>query len=205
LGDRMVRGQLDVALAPAGEEQHARLVHWFTQAEPRPDRIFSSDLRRCRALAEALARATGAPVAFEKALREQSMGAWEGKTWSELTKIDGPAVTAYWDCYHEARPTGGESMEDLRARAVAWWERTEPTVTGKRVVLVTHIGVIRALACHFLGLPISEALRFAPATASHTSLLLAEAGAVISTFGERPWLTFDEGAESELDASEETE
>jgi len=189
LTERVVRGQLDVDLSDEGTRQHERLAAWMADAEPAPDHLFSSDLRRCRLLAEAVAARTGAEIELDKRLREQSMGSWEGKTWETLTETDGDAVVRYWDDYHRARPTGGESMEDLAVRVAGWWKETAPRVQGKRVVVVTHIGVIRVVVCQFLGIPVADALRFAPATASHTSLLLAEAGAVLSTFGERPWLT----------------
>lgn len=194
LTSRMVRGHLEVPLSARGAEEHERLAGWLARAEPRPDRILSSDLSRCRLLAERLSREAGVPVECDKRLREQFMGAWEGKTWEELTRLDPQGVTAYWDNYRTARPSGGESMGDLYDRVAAWWRETAPEIAGRRVFIVTHIGVIRSFMCLFLGLPPSEALRFAPATASHTSVLLAEAGAVVNAFGERPWISGPEEA-----------
>lgn len=68
----------------------------------------------------------------------------------------------------------------------AWWIAQD--FGEKRVVLVTHIGVIRALMCGWLGLGPDQALRWAPAYASHSQVLLAEAGCVIERFGETGFL-----------------
>jgi broad specificity phosphatase PhoE/nicotinamide riboside kinase len=184
---RVVRGQMDVALSPRGRWQHHDLARWFARSEPRPERLFTSDLRRCLELASELGALLGHTPEVDARLREQSMGRWEGLTWEEITKADPPAVTAYWDDYYRARPSGGESVADLETRVVAWWRETFARERGRRIAIVTHIGAIRVLLCHFLGLDGAQALRFAPATASHTHVMLGEAGAVVSAIGERPW------------------
>jgi len=188
LRDRTVRGHLDAPLAPEGLEQHAALAEWVGRHLPRPERLLCSDLSRCRDLGERLARRLQLPLELQPALREQHMGDWEGRTWQELTVQHGRAVNDYWDDYVDARPPGGESLQDLAARVAAFWEPLTAQHDGRRLLLVTHTGVIRVLACRALGLPLGEALRFAPPAASHSELQLAAAGAVLSSLGERPWL-----------------
>jgi alpha-ribazole phosphatase len=188
LGERRARGQLDVPLTALGAEQHERLADWFLACEPRPDRIITSDLSRCRSLAERLAGPLDLTAEVDPALREQSMGDWEGRAWNEITNELGPAINDYWDDYFNSRPPNGESLADLHERVGAWWERSRDELAGKRAVIVCHVGVIRSLSSRFLNIPPTEALRFAPAVASHTRVLLAKPGAVLETFGERPWL-----------------
>lgn len=184
---RVVRGQLDVPLSPRGEEESALLAEWFSANEPRPDVVYTSDLVRCRVLGEDVARRTGCELVVDARLREQHMGAWEGRTWAEITAEEPAAVTAYWADYQRSRPTHGESFADLENRVASWWRDVETAHAGRRIVVATHIGVIRALVCRWLGVPGDQALRFAPATASHTAVTLGDAGAVVAQFGERPW------------------
>jgi len=188
LTQRVVRGQMDVALSTRGIEQGEALARWVVAHEPRPDVVWSSDLVRCRVLAEQIAKSHGVPLRIDARLREQSMGTWEGRSWAEITAAEPTAVTAYWDDYHTARPTRGESFADLERRANAWWDEATTAHRGQRIHVVTHIGVIRAFLCRALGVSGSQALRFAPATASHTKIAASEAGAVVSSLGERPWL-----------------
>lgn len=185
---RIVRGQMDVALSPRGVAESSALARWLAAHEPRPDVVFTSDLVRCTELATDVARHSGRTPVVDARLREQSMGAWEGKTWAEITAAEPRAVTAYWDDYYEARPTRGESFADLEQRVLAWWSEMLLNHAGKRICVATHIGVIRAIVCHALGSPPNQALRFAPATASHTSISVSEAGAVVAQAGERPWM-----------------
>lgn len=185
-GGRMCRGHLDAPLSPDGERQTTALAEVARARIGRPDRLLSSDLRRCTALAEALSGALGAPFHATEALREQHMGAWEGRTWEALSEEAPGAVEAYWADYVDATPPGGESWRGCHARVGRWWDAVSGEwPDGGRIVIVTHVGVIRALLCHWLGLPPGEALRFSPAVASHTEVVVADAGVVVEALGER--------------------
>ncbi len=192
-GERSVRGQLDVPLSAEGERQTRIVAAWARTAlgglEPRVSGVLTSDLRRARVMGEAVAEALGVELQVEPALREQSMGAWEGQPWRLLNTLDPAGVEAYWTEYLDARPGGGESVRDLGQRVESWWRDAAPRLENGRWVLVTHIGVIRVFLAHAFGLTLDQCLRFAPEVASHTWLMLAEAGPVLGALGERPWLT----------------
>ncbi len=190
--ERLVRGQLDVELSDRGHEQSLQLSSWFNEQVPKPDALWSSDLKRCRVLAEELARLSGVSLQIDPRLREQNMGDWQGRTWREISATDGAAVTAYWDDYVDARPTGGESLRELHQRVESWWREQCAAEPHGCIVVVTHVGVLRSFQCSLLGLPLHDALRFAPEVASHTSFLISEESAVQTSFGERPW-TFGSG------------
>lgn len=178
---RVCRGQSAVPLSARGEADSRAVAAAFRAEHGPPDQVWSSDLTRCRLLAEAFGR----PPRYDARLREQDMGAWEGRDWEELTRADPEAVSDYWADYVQARPTGGESWAETHARVVGWWEAEKGGMLDQRVVVVGHVGTLRALFCHWLGLGPGEALRFAPACASHAQVLWAEAGAVVERLGER--------------------
>lgn len=182
-GRRLAYGHTDVPLSRAGKRAHAAMVA-HAQTLPTPDGVLTSDLGRCRSVAEQMARTLEVPLRIEPALREQHMGDWEGRAWGDLSAQDSAGIHAYWDDYANIAPPGGESLVDLRDRVRGFWTGA-PELTGKRWIVVTHIGVIRCLVCHWLGHSLDEALRFAPARGSHTQLLLAQAGAVVEVLGER--------------------
>jgi len=174
---RTCRGQSDVPLSERGLGQSARAADWVRARIPTPDRVISSDLTRCATLAQAIRP----DAELVPAVREQHMGDWDGHTWEELSTRDPAGTSAYWDDYVNARPPNGESYGDVFRRVTTWWDAAD--LEG-RVVLVTHIGVIRALMCHWMGMGPGQALRWAPGYATHSQVILAEAGAVIERFGE---------------------
>jgi alpha-ribazole phosphatase len=187
-GERVVRGQFDAALSQTGVKQHLCLSDWMVANEPKPDQLYTSDLRRCAELSALLAGAWSLRSTSTSMLREQSMGRWEGRTWDDITAEDGALVTAYWDDYLKATPPEGESLQAMSQRVGAWWAATLAKHAGQRLVVSTHIGVIRALLCDLLDVPLTDALRFAPAVGSSTEVLISDAGAVLTRLGERPWM-----------------
>ena len=183
---RIAYGASDLPLSLEGQAESEALSVYARTALARPTGVLSSDLRRCLALAEPLARALDVPLTVHEALREQDMGEWEGQAWDDLQARHQVAVNDYWDDYVGARPPGGERLVDVAERVGAWWTQHWPTLEGGRWLLVGHSGVIRSLLCRFLGLPLTEALRFAPPHGSHSHVLLAEAGAVLQSLGQLP-------------------
>jgi broad specificity phosphatase PhoE/nicotinamide riboside kinase len=183
---RIAYGASDLPLSAAGRAENEALVAYVADALPRPSGVLSSDLQRCLALAEPLASRLGVPLVVSPALREQDMGAWEGQAWDDLQAQHQVAINDYWDDYVGARPPGGESLRDVAERVGRWWEAEWPRLEGGRWMLAGHAGVIRSLLCRFLGLPLTEALRFAPAHGSCSHVLLAEAGTVLQSLGQLP-------------------
>ena len=184
-GRRLAYGHADLPLSARGRADGAALVRFASARLPRPDGLISSDLRRCLDVAEPLAQAWGVPLVSTEALREQAMGDWEGAAWEDLTRAEPERIHAYWDDYLRVAPPGGESLAALADRVERWRAAAWPELAGRRWVIVTHIGVIRALACQLMGLPLDQALRWAPARPSHSLFLVAEAGSVMEVFGER--------------------
>ncbi|MEM8713731.1 MAG: histidine phosphatase family protein [Planctomycetota bacterium] len=126
------------------------------------DEIWSSDLARCRGLADAmLHRAAGEgagqlpPLKLDARLRELDHGAFEGRAWEEIHGSEPDALARWGERWQSEGPPDGESAEALGGRVAAWLgDRSE----GRRLLLVAHAGVVRALHVHLLGLSWSDAM-----------------------------------------------
>jgi probable phosphoglycerate mutase len=124
------QGQSDVPLNEAGRRQAAEAAPYL--AAMRPSAIFSSDLSRASATADALARLTGLPVQLDKDLRERSGGSWEGLTEAEIRERF-PVERATWS------PPDGELAQAVTDRASAALERiAAATPGGSATVVVSH-------------------------------------------------------------------
>ena len=131
------QGQSDVPLNEVGLGQAAEAAPYL--AAMRPSAIFSSDLRRASATADALARLTGLPVQLDKDLRERSGGSWEGLTEAEIRERF-PVERATWS------PPDGEPAQAVADRATAALERiAASTPAGSTTVVVSH-GAALAMA-----------------------------------------------------------
>ena len=159
-GSRM-QGQLDTDLSELGVRQ----AKWAAAAlaERQPMVIRSSDLRRARDTAEALAQRTGLTVAKDERLRETHLGDWQGLTHSEVD-VSAPGARAVWRDDATWTPPGGESRVQVAARAIPvvdeliaelpeWGAGDTPEAP---VVLVAHGGVIAAMTAGLLALPVEN-------------------------------------------------
>ncbi len=135
--ERRFQGQSDVPLNEVGLRQAAEAARYL--AALRPSAIFSSDLSRAAATAEALARLTGLPVQLDKDLRERSGGLWEGLTEAEIRERF-PAERATWT------PPDGEPAAAVTDRASAALERIADSLPGGSMAVVVSHGAALGMA-----------------------------------------------------------
>lgn len=103
--------------------------------------VWSSPLRRCLALAEAL---HPRPLLDER-LAEMDFGAWEGRPWEVIPRAELDAWAADIGAY---APPGGESPFAVQERALDFIDGLDVP----EAVIVTHAGIICALLAHWRGL-----------------------------------------------------
>lgn len=124
------------ALAAALALEHAR-TPWH--------RLFSSDLLRARRTAECLADRLGLPLEVDRRLRELDVGRWAGLTRVEIEAREAELLAAFERGEPAVRPGGGESRIEIRERSHAFLCEVAAQGAGERLLVVTHLGVIRAL------------------------------------------------------------
>jgi alpha-ribazole phosphatase len=160
-------GHCDVPLSATGAESISRVSEWLPE---RPDRIISSDLVRAQASAHLLAQRWDCSAVLDARLREMSFGEWEGVRWDELERWDSTRLAAWMADWVRVRAPGGESFEDVVARAGEWFDEAQSAWSGETVVAVAHAGSIRAILCIWLGLPLERAFRLRTGLASVSML-----------------------------------
>jgi glucosyl-3-phosphoglycerate phosphatase len=144
--ERRFQGQRDVPLNAAGLAQARRAARYL--ATLHPVAIYSSDLVRASATANALARLTGLQVQLDKDLRERHGGEWEGLTTDEIRERY-PDQQALWE------PPGGESSEAVADRTEAALLRIAAAAyaPGSVAVVVGHGASLNLGMTRLLGLP----------------------------------------------------
>jgi alpha-ribazole phosphatase len=146
-------GTLDVGLSDEGQAHAERLSS--SLAGLSYDAVYASPRRRAIETAAPLAWARGLSALVDDDLREIDFGDFEGRRYDEIATTH-PEVYRRW---MEAPTTvtfpGGESYEQLRARALRSLTRIRQAHAC--AVVVTHGGVVRAGLAEWLSMP-SEAI-----------------------------------------------
>jgi broad specificity phosphatase PhoE len=139
--DGRFQGHADPPLNRQGREQAQILARRL--ADVPFDAVYSSDLLRAHETALIVAEPHGVPVVTDPGLREIDVGSWSGLTRAEIEERF-PGVD-----HHD-----GESREDHLARVLATVERIAAAEAGRRILVVSHGGSLRALRGHAIGDPV---------------------------------------------------
>jgi probable phosphoglycerate mutase len=172
--DTRIQGHLDIALNDTGHWQ-ARQVARALADEPLAA-VYTSDLQRAHATAQAIAQASGDPLVAEPGLRERSFGELEGRTFAEI-EAELPEQARRWRQRdpHFA-PTGGETLVQLRERIAATTHRLAAQHTEQLIVLVAHGGVLDMLYRLATGLDLQAPRTWLVTNASINRLLWTPEG-----------------------------
>jgi broad specificity phosphatase PhoE len=142
---RRFQGQTDIPLDEEGLAQ-AQALAAYLRAETY-DLAVTSDLGRAVATAEAICAGRAIAPVRDPALREMGFGVWEGLTWDEIVARTPELSAAYEKSPRHYTPAGGESWTALCLRVEGALRRiTAPLAGDARVLIVSHAGVMHAIA-----------------------------------------------------------
>jgi broad specificity phosphatase PhoE len=144
---------------PPVNERGNRQVQALLKAIEREsiDEIYTSDLRRAVATADAIAEVFACPFVARPGLREINFGEWEGLTWQEIERRDN-AYAREWSAAYPTLPApGGESFEAFQKRVMIEVEHLLTHVVHGGIAVVTHAGVMRVVLRKLCGLDEKEA------------------------------------------------
>jgi broad specificity phosphatase PhoE len=137
------QGHADPPLSPAGREQAERLAAEL--AGLRLAAVVSSDLARALETARIVAGPHGLAPAPDPRLRELDVGRWSGLRREEILRLDPEALARFSAGDPDARAGGGESRRELSHRVHDALAEAAAAFAGRRIAVVAHLGVIRAL------------------------------------------------------------
>jgi probable phosphoglycerate mutase len=151
--DRKVIGNRDIPLNAEGLGQ-ARAVAAALAPFSITD-IVSSPLLRAVQTAEILGEARGSAVSRDPRLATFRVGKWEAMGYDDVART--PEYQRFRaDPLHEKLP-GGEDLGGIRDRAVGAVDQAlRDAPAGEHLALVTHLGIVRVLLAHYLGMDLAR-------------------------------------------------
>ena len=169
-----MQGHLDVPLNAHGQWQARQAARALAGEEVAA--VYTSDLQRARATAQAIATACGAPLVPCADLRERNLGRFQGWTFAEVQRHF-PEEAARWrerDVTYA--PEGGETLTDIRDRILAITAQLARRHAGEQIVLVGHGGMLDMLYRSAMRLPLQEPRSWPLANAAINRLLHTPGG-----------------------------
>jgi len=149
--ERRFAGRGDTPLTDAGLRQAAAAAARLA-ARGGIEKVVTSPLQRAWRTAEAVARATRAPLQVEEDLAETDFGKWEGLTFAEAS-ARWPDEMSAWLADASVAPPGGESFAAVARRVAGLLDRLLAEHPSGTLVLVSHVTPIKTLACQAMLAP----------------------------------------------------
>ena len=147
--EKVFRGRIDIPLNERGLKQAELLGEHLSDEDIIA--VYSSPLRRALGTAEEVAKHHGLRV---EELVDLDYGEWQGLLHGTVREKYKELYEVWLKAPHLVRMLGGESLGDLRKRAIGFVERVVRRYGDREgaVVLVSHRVVNKVLICALLGL-----------------------------------------------------
>ena len=153
----LYHGNNDIGLSPQGVRQLEQLAAQL-QEVPLAG-IYASDLTRSLTGAQIISRGRAvAPQALPE-FREVHFGVWEGLSFTEIAERYPAELEARFRDLTSFRIPGGESLMDVRARALPRLQELIRHHFEQAFILVAHAGINRVILSEALGLPLDHLFR----------------------------------------------
>jgi alpha-ribazole phosphatase len=156
-GEKRYNGHIDVDITENGVQQMHRLAGLLEGKNI--SAVYSSDLIRSTKGADIISQRVGTSYNPLRALRERSVGAWEGLTAEEI-KTRFPEEYLLWRAdLLNYRPPGGECLLDVRDRILPVYRKLLSSHPDQMIALLLHGGVNRVILADALGLDMMNLFR----------------------------------------------
>ncbi len=140
----------EIPLTEAGRLQAQSLAVRLAR-DFQPTALISSTFLRARQTSDILAGALALQVEVIEGIHERDFGSLRGHPYSRVAEFLSTDDLSNPDKVRTWRPKGGESLEDVRLRAIAALEHLRVRYAGRQILVVCHGAVIRSICSHITG------------------------------------------------------
>jgi ribonuclease H / adenosylcobalamin/alpha-ribazole phosphatase len=153
-------GTADEPLNETGQKQAKQAAEALSQLPIQ--RVIASPMRRAADTARQIQQACNVELQLDARLAEGSFGRWEGLSHDDVLRLGSPdtEILARWESDPFCAPPGGEAIIDIQKRVVDLLEELKSQYSDASIVLVSHVGPIKALIAAALDIPLQSSRRF---------------------------------------------
>jgi alpha-ribazole phosphatase/probable phosphoglycerate mutase len=153
----LYHGNNDIELSPQGVRQLEQAAAQLQEVELAG--VYASDLSRAAQGAEIICRGRSIEPRIIPEFREIHFGVWEGLSFQEIMEQYPDDLQARFKDLPNFRIPGGESLMDLKARALPALKGLIEEHHEQAFLLVAHAGINRVILSEALGLNLQNLFR----------------------------------------------
>ena len=183
---RAICGVKDPELSEKGWEQLSNQMNILVGRGKQWDICVASPRIRCAAFARHVSEQLNIELVIKDALSELDFGEWEGLTGVQL-EASFPGQWQQWlDNPDDPAPHNGKAYAMFQQRILNAWSQLILQYQGKRILLLSHSGVMRTILTNILGLDAKGLFRFNVPYACHSQV------SVYHMLGKSDWFQLDQ-------------
>jgi broad specificity phosphatase PhoE len=148
----------DEPISERGQEEARKL--WSYLCDKDISAIYTSGYLRTAQTIAYVAERAGIPPVIDERLNEIDNGCFEGMSEAEVQLHYPELWQALQARARDFRFPEGETGEEARRRVAEFLEEKQSDHANQNIVVVSHEGLIRLLACHILNLPVYQRWNF---------------------------------------------
>ena len=171
-------GWTDIELNQKGLRQASLVAEQLKKLDI--DRIYSSPLKRACKTAEVINEHFDHKIMYSDCLKERNFGVWDNLTYQEIVEGYPKEHSEWMEDWINYNIKGGESAFESSSRVANF---TNSIISGKdegKIIVVTHLGTIRFMLAHLLGMKLEDSWRFRVDNCSITRLEIKDGYAVLT-------------------------
>jgi broad specificity phosphatase PhoE len=180
--EEIFRGRTDISLNEVGFRE-AELVGEYLKGKD-IHVIYSSPLLRARETARRIAQVFNLKVRPLEGIIDMSFGKWEGRPLKEVQIYDKELYLQWREKPHLVRLPEGETLDEVRVRAMAAIEGVIRYHHGMNIVLVSHRVINKVIICGVLGTDNSHFWQIGQDTAAINLIQFKEGKYILSLLNE---------------------
>ncbi len=148
--EEIFRGRADISLNTIGFREAELIGEYLKGMDIHV--VYSSPLSRARETARRIAQVFNLKVQPLEGMIDMNFGRWEGRPLKEVQVHEEELYQQWKERPHQVRFPGGESLDEVRIRAMDTLEGVVQAHHGKNIVLVSHRVINRVIISGILGL-----------------------------------------------------
>ena len=158
------------AINETGKLEMERISEWIDNVGLKIDKIYTSPALRCVQSTRVLSEICGQDFEILYSLMGRKNGIFSGLSAEEINKKYPGKLEEYFKRPESYTPDGGEALIDFSTRVDSIIQDIIKNNQNKRLVIVTHGGIIQAAVANALNIPLKDRFKIYIPTASATQI-----------------------------------
>ena len=180
--EEIFRGRADIPLNEIGFREAELIGEYLKGMDIHV--IYTSPLSRAKETGRRIAQFFNLKVQLLIGIIDMRFGKWEGRSLQEVQKTDRELYQQWREKPHIVRLPEGESLDEVRVRAMAALEGVIQYHHGMNIVLVSHRVVNKVIICGILGIDNSHFWQIGQDTAAINLIQFKEGKYILSLLNE---------------------